>query len=71
VIDEAKKYARAKGKSLSGMVENYLRSLSATTGRKGEKHAPPVARLMGSVQLPDKFNYKKDLAAAVTRKHRQ
>jgi hypothetical protein len=28
VIDSAKKYARQKGKSLSDIVENYLKSIS-------------------------------------------
>lgn len=70
VIDEAKKYARASGKSLSGMVESYLRSLSATEGKKGKKHAPQVARLMGAVRLPGEPDYKKDLTAAINRKYR-
>ena len=30
VIDSAKKYARQKGKSLSDVVENYLKSISAS-----------------------------------------
>lgn len=70
VIEAAKKYAQARGKSLSGVVESFLRSLSAQ-GSKTRKHAPQVSRLMGVIRLPEDFDYKKDMAEALIRKHRR
>lgn len=71
VIEAAKKHAQAIGKSLSGMVENYLRSLSVPGSKKPRKHTPQVSRLMGVIELPEDFDYKKNMAAALTRKHRK
>lgn len=69
VIDSAKKYARQKGKSLSGIVENYLKSIStheATT----EELSPKVARLKGVIKLPEDFDYKKEIGNALVKKYR-
>ena len=71
VIEAAKKYAQASGKSLSGVVESYLRSLSAPNSKKNRKHTLQVSRLMGVIKLPKDFDYKKDMAEALTRKHRK
>jgi len=68
VIDSAKEYARQKGKSLSDIVENYLKSISASE-ESVQVLSPRVARLMGSVKLPEDFDYKKELAKALTEKH--
>lgn len=68
VIDSAKKYARQKGKSLSGIVENYLKSISASEEPK-QSLSPRVAKLMGSVSLPVDFDYKKELAKSLIKKH--
>jgi hypothetical protein len=68
VIDAAKSYAKRNGKSLSAIVENYLRSLDhESTGK--EALAPEVKRLLGSVKLRKDFDYKKDLQAAILKKH--
>ena len=69
VIYAAKKYARQKGKSLSDIVENYLRSISAreiTT----EGLSPKLARLKGVITLPGDFDYKKELGNAIIKKYR-
>jgi hypothetical protein len=68
VIDSAKKYARQKGKSLSNIVENYLKSISAYE-ESAQTLSPRVAKLMGSVKLPEDFDYKKDLDRILTEKH--
>ncbi|MGB0879055.1 MAG: DUF6364 family protein [Polaribacter sp.] len=59
VIDGAKEYAKSNGKSLSRIVEEYLKSLS-----KSEKSKPPrklVMELKGSVKMPKEFNSYKEL----------
>lgn len=68
VISSAKKYAQKRGKSLSNLVENYLKSLSVNDQEKNEI-SPKVKSLMGIIQLPDSFDYKKELASAITKKH--
>jgi hypothetical protein len=69
VIDSAKEYARKEGKSLSGIVENYLKSIS---GHKESNPAisPKVARMMGVIELPQDFDYKKELGNALLKKYK-
>jgi hypothetical protein len=68
VIKTAKKYAQKKGRSLSGLIENYLRTLSSKEAMPDEL-APRVTRLRGCIKLPDDFDYKQSLADAITKKH--
>jgi len=70
VIDSAKKYAQTKGKSLSHLVENYLRSVTSETKEDKENDiSPKVLKLMGVIQLPKDFDYKIDLTNALTKKY--
>jgi hypothetical protein len=68
VIKTAKKYAQKKGRSLSDLVENYLRTLSTGEGQT-EEISPRVKRLIGSVKLPKDFDYKKALGDAIVKKY--
>ncbi|HVW16399.1 MAG TPA: DUF6364 family protein [Mucilaginibacter sp.] len=70
VIDSAKKYARQKGKSLSDIVENYLKSI-ATPEITVEQLSPKVARLKGVIKLPEDFDYKKEIGNILTKKYRK
>ena len=69
VIDSAKKYARKKGKSLSDIVENYLKSIAAQETNT-ENLSPKVTALKGVIKLPEDFDYKKELGAAIIKKYR-
>lgn len=69
VIDSAKKYARRKGKSLSGIVENYLKSISVQD-ETAPALSPKVAKLMGAIKLPEDFDYKKELGSALLKKYK-
>lgn len=69
VIDSAKKYARKKGKSLSDIVENYLKSIT-THEETAEVLSPKVTRLMGAIKLPEDFDYKKELGTALVKKYK-
>ncbi len=69
VIDSAKKYAKQKGKSLSHLVENYLKSIAVKESDKDEI-SPKVLKLMGSVKLPEDFDYKTSLSSAIAQKHK-
>ncbi len=68
VIESAKAYAKRNGKSLSSIVESYLRSLEQTEDKK-QALSPEVKRLLGSVKLPKNFDYKKELQGAMIKKH--
>jgi Family of unknown function (DUF6364) len=68
VIKTAKKYAEKKGRSLSGLVENYLKTLAAEDNLTHEM-TPRVRRLRGSVKLSANFDYKKVLEENISKKH--
>ena len=68
VIASAKKYASQTGKSVSDIVENYLMSLTAKK-HKEEPIDPRIAKLKGSIRLPEDYDYKKVLGKAIRKKH--
>lgn len=69
VIESAKEYARKNGKSLSGIVENYLKSITASE-KPAETLSPKVARLMGVITLPANFDHKKEMGKALMKKYK-
>ena len=69
VIAIAKKYAKQNGKSLSDIVENYLLSLSSK-GNTEENISPSILKLMGSIELPDNYDYKKELTKGLAKKYK-
>lgn len=69
VISDAKKYAKQKGKSLSGLVENYLLSLTAKEGSSAGI-SPSVLKLMGAIELPEDFDYKKEVTRGLAKKYK-
>lgn len=60
VIDSAKIYARQKGKGLSGLVENYLKSITTNLETK-EVLSTKVTKLMVVIKLSKDLNHKKEL----------
>ena len=69
VARRAKVYAKTKGRSLSDLVENYLKLLTRNTAIEDAEFSPRVKSLLGSVTLPTDFDYKKELADSLTRKY--
>lgn len=69
VIAIAKKYAKQNGKSLSDIVENYLMSLSSKGNTEGNI-SPSILKLMGSIELPDNYDYKKELTKGLAKKYK-
>jgi hypothetical protein len=68
VIKTAKKYAQKKGRSLSGLIENYLKALASEDSLTSEM-TPRVRRLRGSIKLPANFDYKKVIGESISKKH--
>lgn len=70
VISSAKKYAQKKGKSLSHLVENYLKSISVKE-LDNPTISPKVSKLMGVIKLPNDFDYKSELTIALSKKYKK
>lgn len=68
VIERAKVYANKNGRSLSDLVENFLRSLVHKEADSDEL-SPNVKKLLGSVKVPKNFDYKKELSEAINKKY--
>lgn len=57
LVTRAKRYAKKKRKSLSGLVENYLKTLSTGNNPEEEMH-PELKKFQGKFRLSDKRGYK-------------
>jgi hypothetical protein len=71
VIEEAKRYAKSSGKSLSSIVEEYLKSLALKEEANKKKSSLRIVReLKGSVKAPKYFSsYKEILEDALLEKY--
>ena len=69
VIRGAKRYAKAKGRSVSELVESYFKSLTELDGDQSNELTPSVKSLMGSFKAPKGFDYKKVLQDEKRRKY--
>ncbi len=68
IIELAKAYANKKGRSLSDLIENYLKTLVQKDKDKDEL-SPTIKKLLGSVKVPKGFDYKKELQSALSKKY--
>jgi len=69
VARKAKVYARNEGRSLSDLVENYLKLLTKNTDVDHSEYSQRVKSLLGSISLPKDFDYKKELADSLAKKY--
>jgi predicted metal-dependent hydrolase len=69
VIEKAKKYAKNHGRSLSDIVENYLKALTVDESSTPIDITPKVRSLKGSFKLPSEVDYKKELADRLFEKY--
>ncbi len=70
VIERAKKYAKEKNRSLSDIIENYLKMLTRSEQKqKIEKLNPIVNSLKGSFKIPENMDYKKELRNRLEEKY--
>ena len=68
IIEQAKSYAKNKGRSLSELIENYLKVV-LEDNEETVKLSPSIKKLKGSVKLPDDFEYKKELTNILSEKY--
>jgi hypothetical protein len=69
IIEKAKKYAKDKRESLSGIIENYLKAITKEESENDINLTPIVKSLKGSFKSPENFGYKKELTKRLTKKY--
>jgi hypothetical protein len=69
VIDKAKTYARSKGRSLSDLIENYLKAITGDQALPESEISPIVKSLKGSFTAPADFDYKNELTEGLAKKY--
>ncbi len=71
VIMKAKIAAHKSGRSLSNMVETYLKTqVSKEEADQQSAYSPLITSLKGSIPLADGLDYKDELKSALTNKYR-
>lgn len=69
VIQKAKKYAKEKERSLSDIIENYLKAITIDEMDDEIELSPIVKSLKGSFKAPEDFNYKDELTKSLSDKY--
>ncbi len=70
IIERAKSYAKGKNRSLSDIIENYLKILTQEERKqKKNKLSPIVESLKGSFKMPKDMDYKKELGKRLEEKY--
>ncbi len=69
IIEKAKKYASGKGRSLSDIIENYLKIITREEQAKEVELTPIVKSLKGTFKEPRNFNYKTELSRRLAEKY--
>ena len=69
IVRKAKVYARNEGRSLSDLIENYLKLLTNNSVGENSEYSPRVRSLLGSISVPADFDYKKELADSLEKKY--
>lgn len=69
IIERAKKYAKQKGRSLSDIIENYLKVITKEESNVDIEITPLTKSLRGSFKAPKDFDYKKELSKGLSEKY--
>lgn len=71
IIKKAKDYAKEKNRSLSDIIENYLKILTKEEPKQKDKKLNPVVKsLKGSFKMPKNMDYKKELRNRLEEKYK-
>ena len=71
IIKRAKDYAKEKNRSLSDIIENYLKVLTKEEQKQKDKKLNPVVKsLKGSFKMPKNMDYKKELRNRLEEKYK-
>ena len=70
IIKRAKKYAKNKNRSLSDIIENYLKMLTKEEQKQTDNNLSPIVKsLKGSFKMPKNLDYKKELQKRLEKKY--
>ena len=69
IIQRAKKYAKQHGRSLSEIIENYLKIITQEETEEKSEITPLVKSLKGSFKAPESYDYKKELEDELSGKY--
>jgi len=69
IIEKAKKYANGKGRSLSSIVENYLKAITKEDNIENTDLTPIVKSLKGTFKASKNIDYKKELTKRLAEKY--
>lgn len=70
IIERAKNYAKGKNRSLSDIIETYLKILTKEENNNQiKKLNPAVESLKGSFKMPKDIDYKKELKNRLEKKY--
>jgi hypothetical protein len=69
LIEKAKKYAKGQGRSLSDIVENYLKVIIKEENTKVIYQTPIASSLRGAFKAPKDFDYKEELSKGLSEKY--
>ena len=69
LIEKAKEYAKGKGRSLSDIVENYLKVIIKENNSKVIDSTPIASSLRGAFKAPKEYDYKTELSKGLSKKY--
>ncbi|APS37470.1 hypothetical protein SAMN04488033_108129 [Salegentibacter agarivorans] len=71
IIKRAKDYAKEKNRSLSDIIENYLKMLTKEEQKQKDRKLNPIVKsLKGSFKMPKDMDYKKELRNRLEEKYK-
>ena len=71
IISEAKLYAANQDRSLSDLVENYLKAMVLNSNQKKQDASSKVSSLRGVIKLKGKSNHKELVEKALSKKYQK
>ncbi len=69
IIEKAKVYAKNSKRSLSDIIENYLKIITNENTQDQVELTPIVKSLKGSFSAPKNLDYKKELSKTLSEKY--
>jgi hypothetical protein len=69
IIEKAKAFAKTKSRSLSDIIENYLKIITSQNKEPINDITPLVKSLKGSFKAPASFDYTKELEKELSEKY--
>lgn len=69
IIEKAKNYARNRNRSLSDLIENYLKALTQDDLQKDEEKISNIQSMKGTFKIPKDFDYKKEISNRLSEKY--